>query len=230
MRDVRRRFLKMAGAAGLSGVGMAVGGTARGGGSEEDWRPISEQLMLEHGIVHRMLLVFDEIADRLESGDELPSAVNASANIVDEFIESYHEELEEKLIFPALEQAGEHSGMVDELRRQHEVGRELARQGYYLLGQGQLTDAGRRGKLVSTFRDYARMYRAHAAWEDTVAFADLRNVMDKENFREVSRKLKGIRADKLGEDGVENSLGRLQRVERALGIANLSSYVGRISA
>ncbi|MEF8787975.1 MAG: hemerythrin domain-containing protein [Planctomycetota bacterium] len=233
MRDVRRRFLKMAGAAGLSGLSAAVGGSARAGSSGEEkekWRPASEELMLEHGVVHRMLLVFDEMADWIEAGDQLPSAVNDSAAIVDEFIENYHEELEEQLIFPALEGAGEHTSMVEQLRRQHEIGRELAGQGYYLLGQGQISDAGTRGRLVSTFRDYARMYRAHAAWEDTVAFAGLREVMGKETFREVSRNIDSIRAEKLGEDGIQNALGRLRSIEQALGIGNLASYIGRIGA
>ena len=232
MRNLRRRFLKAAGAAGLSGLGMAVGsGTVRAGSEEDEeaWKPASEELMLEHGVVHRMLLVFDETADRVEAGEELPPAVNDSAAIVDQFIENYHEELEEKLIFPALQQAGVHERMVDELRRQHEAGRELAHQAYYLLGQGQITKAATRGRLVNAFRSYARMYRAHAAWEDTVAFAGLRDVMEKEKFREVSRSIESIRAEKLGDETLDSTLERLRRVEQALGIADLSTYIGRIN-
>ena len=229
MRNLRRRFLKVAGAAGLSGLGMAVGdGTARAGSEEETWKPASEELMLEHGVVHRMLLVFDEAADRVESGEGLPSAVNDSAAIVDEFIENYHEELEEQLIFPALEQAGEHATMVEQLRRQHEVGRQLTGQAYNLLGRGQITKAATRGRLVDTMRSYARMYRAHASWEDTVAFAGLRDVMGKEKFREVSRSIESIRAEKLGDRAFQNTLERLSAIEEALGIANLTAYMGSL--
>lgn len=231
MRDLRRRFLKVAGAAGLSGLGRAVGsGTAHAGSEQgqEAPKPASEELMLEHGVVHRMLLVFDEAADRVESGEGLPSAVNDSAAVVDEFIENYHEELEEQLIFPALERAGVHEGMVDELRRQHEVGRQLTGQAYNLLGRGQITKAATRGRLVDTMRTYARMYRAHASWEDTVAFAELRDVMGKEKFREVSSSIESIRAEKLGSGALQSTLDRLRRVEQALGIANLSTYIGRM--
>ena len=224
MKNVRRRFLKVAG---LGGLGAALGrGLARGAEGDSP-TPVSEKLMLEHAVVHRMLLVFDEAADRLEAGEGLPDAVGSSAAIVDQFIENYHEELEEKLIFPALERHEEHGEMVEELRRQHKKGRQLTAQAYQLLGGGDEQEEPTRGRLIDTFRTYTRMYRAHASWEDTTAFSALREVMGADQFRQVSGNIGTVRRDILGTDGLEQTLKRRAGVEKALGIDTLTVYTRR---
>jgi len=67
----------------------------------------SEDLMREHGILNRILLVYEEIAARLRGGREFPPEVLAGgADIIRRFIEDYHEKLEENYLFPRFDKAG----------------------------------------------------------------------------------------------------------------------------
>src|SRR5579859_8274558 len=66
----------------------------------------AEDLMREHGVLRRVMFLYDEAAHRLEQGDKPPlDAIAAGAGIVRKVIEQYHEKLEEKFIFPRMEKA-----------------------------------------------------------------------------------------------------------------------------
>src|SRR5579872_1804970 len=70
----------------------------------EDDVPLTEDLMREHGILNRVLLIYDEIIRRLESNTAFPlSTLENALTIIKSFIEEYHEKLEEEYIFPLFE-------------------------------------------------------------------------------------------------------------------------------
>ncbi len=94
--------------------------------TEEEISPV-EDLMREHGVLDRILLIYDEILwRRLPGGSEFPPEVlSKSADLVRRFIEDYHEKLEEDHLFPRFEQAGKMADLVQVLRTQHRVGRQL---------------------------------------------------------------------------------------------------------
>lgn len=57
--------------------------------------------MREHGVLERVLLIYDEAIRRIDANEDLPpDAVMDSAKIVRSFIEDYHEKLEEDFLFP----------------------------------------------------------------------------------------------------------------------------------
>src|SRR6185503_20947073 len=67
---------------------------------EADVAP-GEDLMREHGVLRRVMFLYDEAAERLEAGQKPPlDALAAGAGIVRKVIEDYHEKLEENFIFP----------------------------------------------------------------------------------------------------------------------------------
>ena len=69
---------------------------------EEEVSP-NEDLMREHGVLKRVLLVYQVVIDRIYSKNDFPpDAVIDSANIIRSFIEDYHEKLEEDYLFPRL--------------------------------------------------------------------------------------------------------------------------------
>ena len=60
-----------------------------------------EDLMREHGVLDRVLLIYEAVMRRFGSGEDFdPAVITDSANIVREFIEDYHEKLEENYVFP----------------------------------------------------------------------------------------------------------------------------------
>ena len=155
MNNPRRRFLRTLGSAGLGTAGLTAAlsaSTETADPTVKEQEPSvlpTEELMMEHGVVHRLLLVYDEMATRLEAGKDLPPEVDDSARVVDEFIESYHEELEEKLVFPVLTGAGMHKHTISELKKQHDRGRDIAANIYYLMGSGGDMEPSRRKKLIT---------------------------------------------------------------------------------
>src|SRR3982751_26877 len=91
--------------------------------TDEEVAP-AEDLMREHGVLRRVMFLYDEAARRLEGNEKAPlDALQSGAGIVRKVIEDYHEKLEENFVFPRMEKAKKLTGLTATLRRQHEAGR-----------------------------------------------------------------------------------------------------------
>lgn len=228
--DRQRRDLLLK--AGVAGVGLLAGSCSSPDmrtdqESDVDRAVLSapEELMRDHGVVQRLGLVYDHLADRLEAGEDIQrdSLLNAS-QLVDEFVAGYHEYLEEKFIFPLVEDHGDFSDLVSVLRRQHLRGRSLSSRCYSLAAGGDLRDETRRGELIDAARSHTLMYRAHAAREDTDLFPALRLLLTAKEFIALREKFSQAREEKLGEASFAKISGRLAEIEKELGIHALSGY------
>src|SRR6266498_1581859 len=89
----------------------------------------TEDLMREHGVLRRALLVYSAAAVKLRSNPAAvaPDALQKTAKLFRAFGEDYHEkQLEEAYIFPAVKKAGgAASPYTDILLVQHQRGREI---------------------------------------------------------------------------------------------------------
>jgi hemerythrin-like domain-containing protein len=189
----------------------------------------TEELMREHGVVHRLMTVYQECADRLARGQETPPGALINAGVVvDDFVESYHEGIEEEYVFPAFYKAERLTELVGVLRRQHLAGRKLVERTIFLAGNSDLLDPAVRRPLVSACRAYARMYRAHAAHEDTVLFPHLRSVLEPGEFTVLGKQLEETEERKLGEAGFAAVVERIAEIERGLGIDQLDTFTAEV--
>lgn len=85
--------------------------------------------MREHGVLNRILLVYDTCKLHLINKESFDLAVlNNSAQIIRIFIEDYHQKLEEDYLFPRFEKVNLLTDMVQVLRSQHNAGRILTDQ------------------------------------------------------------------------------------------------------
>jgi hemerythrin-like domain-containing protein len=90
----------------------------------------TEDLMREHGVLKRVLLVYDEVRRRIAANTEFPPDVVAGgARIIRSFIEEYHEQLEEKHLFPRFRSQHTLVDLVDVLEEQHEH-RKFGQEGF----------------------------------------------------------------------------------------------------
>jgi hypothetical protein len=79
-----------------------------------------EDLMREHGVLKRILLIYGEALRRMDTNEDLPpEPLMESAKIIRAFVEDYHEKLEENYLFPRFKRAGKLVDLVDVLLRQH---------------------------------------------------------------------------------------------------------------
>lgn len=127
----RRSFLRLTGTlatgVALPAISDAVlaAGRNEGKGNEAEVNPV-EGLMREHGVLCRVLLIYEEMISRIDEARGLPAGVVAdSAGIIRRFVEDYHEKLEEEVIFPRLQKAGNLDGVIKVLLEQHQAGRCL---------------------------------------------------------------------------------------------------------
>src|SRR4051812_28088175 len=89
-----------------SGPARGPGGESAGAGKQDEEAEVTpgEDLMQEHGALERILLIYEEAARRIDRSESLDLAVIANAaGIIQRFIEQYHEQSEEKYVFPRLE-------------------------------------------------------------------------------------------------------------------------------
>jgi hemerythrin-like domain-containing protein len=185
---------------------------------EADVTP-GEDLMQEHGVLERILLIYDESARRIEQNDAADtSAVSDAAGIVRRFVEEYHEKNEEKFVFPRLQAAKSEVELVAVLLRQHERGRQLTDEIV------RRADAGPSPELAQLLRSFVRMYRPHAAREDTVLFPAFRRVVGRDAYRELGEQFEDDEHRRFGEHGFEATVAAVAKLETALAIADLAQF------
>jgi hemerythrin-like domain-containing protein len=182
-----------------------------------------EDLMREHGVLRRIVIVYDACVLRLETGQDLsPDAFTRSADIVRRFVEDYHERNEEEQVFPRFERAHAHEPLVRVLREQHQVGRRFTD----LIAATTLrtlSDESASNRLVSTIRQFNHMYEAHAAREDTVLFPDLRKIVSVREYEAMGDQFEDDERQRFGEGGFEEVVSQVAAIERDLGIYDLTT-------
>jgi hemerythrin-like domain-containing protein len=186
-----------------------------------------EDLMREHGVLKRVLLIYREAIRRVDGGQPFPApAVHAGAGIIRRFIEDYHERLEEQYVFPPLVKAGRLTDTVATLRLQHQRGRDLTAR---ILRAGGTTTpdvrAGREG--VAAMTAFIRMYEPHEAREDTVVFPEFRAVVPPKRFGELGEIFEDEEHRRFGANGFANIVDQVAEIEKNLGIYDLAQFTPR---
>jgi hemerythrin-like domain-containing protein len=230
--DERRQFLVGAVAipAGmilptLTIVGEA--GAAVDEGKDEEISP-AEDLMREHGVLNRILLIYDEHLRRLEKKQEFdPGVLAEAAGIVRQFVEEYHEKLEEDFLFPRFRKAGKLVDLVDTLLQQHQAGRRVTQQIQSLAVNGTLKDEGKRMQLSQALQAFNRMYRPHEAREDTVVFPAFRALVSKHQYSALGDDFEKKEDQLFGEDGFFKVVDHVATLEKKLGIYELAQFTPR---
>jgi hemerythrin-like domain-containing protein len=228
----RRSFCLALGASmaslGVVACAAAKGSTSPGGEGAEEGHGAEvtpgEDLMQEHGVLERVLLVYEEVAARLETAKPFdPTLLVTSADIVHRFVAEYHEKLEETFVFPRLERAGKEVQLVATLKDQHQKGRTLTDE----IRSSAAAAAGDGARLAGLLRSYVRMYRPHAAREETVLFPAFRKTLDRDGYHELGEQFEDREHSLFGEGGFEEMVAQVSKVEVALDIHDLARFSPR---
>ncbi len=224
----RREFLRTAKGAGTGLLIVSLAGaepqSKKPEPAEEEVAP-AEDLMREHGVLNRILLIYEEGLRRLDARQDLPpKALAGAAGIIRRFIEDYHEKLEEESLFPRFEKARKLVDLVAVLRAQHEAGRRLTADIQSIASRGKVTADADRGKLSTSLRLFVRMYRPHEAREDTVLFPAFRKIVDKKEYEGLGEAFEKKEQQLFGKDGFERIVVEVAELERQLGIYELAWF------
>lgn len=187
--------------------------------------PPTEDLMREHGVLNRLLLIYEEGIRRIWAGDRIPpGTLHDAAQLMRGFVEDYHERLEERWLFPRFRNAGQLVDLVDTLFAQHQRGRQLTDVILYLSTPAQLANPERRMGLAQTCGLYVRMYRPHEAREDTVLFPKLRQLVTPQEFAALGEQFEREERKRFGEEGFERVVDAVATIEKRLGIYHLAQF------
>jgi hemerythrin-like domain-containing protein len=212
MNAQRRQVLR------VLGTGALVSAVAAPDG-EAQVTP-GEDLMQEHGVLQRLLLIYSEVARAIETGEPVDLAATASAaRIVSRFVEDYHERNEEKFVFPELLKRNTLVPLVELLKVQHVRGRMVTAEILRLSTKGQGGLA-----LMQSLRSFERMYRPHAAREDTVVFPAFRGALGRYAYAELGERMEAEERRVLGDRGFERTVNEVAKIEAALRIDDLAQF------
>jgi hemerythrin-like domain-containing protein len=229
---VRRRFLKDAVEVGGAVLVAAAGFRASAAERKEAEEEVSptEDLMREHGVLRRILLVYGEVIRRVDAGNPVDAEpVAKAAAIIRAFIEDYHEKDEEDFIFPRFKKAGKLTGLVDVLLQQHQAGRTLTAQIQRLATSAALKQPESRAEMAQTMRLFKRMYEPHAAREDTVLFPAFAQLLSEKELHALmdtfEQKEKAL---PLGD--FEKMVTEVMAIEKSLGLNDLAKFTPKLGA
>lgn len=189
----------------------------------------TEDLMQEHGVLRRLLLIYDDLARRLQRGQEFPlDVLKEATGLIRRFVEDYHEKDEEEYLFTRFEKAGKMVELVKVLYQQHQAGRQLTVHLQGLLAPDLLSQPMARLQAASDLSAFTRMYRPHAAREDTVLYPAFRSVIPPEEFMALGESFEDKEEKLFGKDGFEKIVGQVADLERKLGIYELAQFTPKV--
>lgn len=231
MMQQNRRAALMSFVGTAVGAGVLLTGCARRDKEEEGEEggevTANEDLMREHGVLRRILIVYREVAPQIarNAAGLDATALAQAATLFHAFGEEYHERLlEEQHIFPAVRKAGgEAADLVDTLLAQHQRGRAITdfvidrtRSGRIAPGDGEA--------LAKAMTAFCRMYEAHTAREDTVIFPAFKRSIGQKRYRELGEQFEEIEHKQFGGDGFDIALDKVKAIEQALGLSDLAMF------
>ena len=184
----------------------------------------NEDLMREHGVLNRILLIYDEGMRRIQAKEKFdPAVITKSAGLIKSFIEDYHEKLEEDHIFPRFEQSGKLIELTVNLRAQHAMGRRVTE------AIVAAVQAGDMQALNSNLAAFNRMYRPHEAREDTVLFPALHGLVSKHEYDAMGEEFERIERKTFGGDGFDMAVDKVAELEKQFDIYDISQFTPSVS-
>jgi hemerythrin-like domain-containing protein len=216
----------------LAGAGLVLASCTKhdaesGKGEGDDFVTANEDLMREHGVLRRILILSREVAPKLvASSMAVDGAALADATaLFQTFGERYHEQMiEEDHIFPIVRKAGgDAAGQIDALLAQHARDREITAYVRDRTKSGRIATADAE-PLARTLTGFARMYEPHAAREDTIAFPAFKKAVGRAGYDELGDKFEDIERRTFGGDGFDMAIEEIATIEHRLGLADLSLF------
>ena len=215
--------LKLVIVSGIGSVALLSGCKAN---NEEKEKKVSppEDLMQEHGLLNRILLIYDHCKIHLLEKQSFDvDTLLHSAVIIRSFVEEYHEKQEENYLFPRFEKANQLTDLVQTLRLQHKAGRKITEQIMQFCKIKKLT-SNEHQKLIQLLSDFTIMYRPHEAREDTVLFPAFRKLVSQHEYDSLGEEFEANEHKHFGEDGFETMVEKVTIIEKQLGIYELAQF------
>jgi hemerythrin-like domain-containing protein len=225
----RKDFIKtgLIAIAGVATLNVLPGCKDKEEGEEKEVSP-PEDLMQEHGLLNRVLLIYDTCKIHLLNKESFPiEVITSAAGIIRTFVEDYHEKQEENYLFPRFEKANQLTDLVQTLRQQHKAGRIVTDQITQITKTRSLADTEIQ-KLIELLTAFNTMYRPHEAREDTVLFPAFRKLVSQHEYDSLGEEFEDNEHKLFGEGGFETMVEKVASLEKSLGIYELTQFTPKL--
>lgn len=191
---------------------------------EVRYSPI-EDLMEEHSILRRALLIYEECIRRMNINEDFdPDLLVQTTNVIKVIIIFHHALLEHEYIFPRYREADKYAEMADILTEQHGRVGEQEELILKYANRDSINNPEEKEILINALKKSIRVFRPHIDREDTEMFPEFKTVVTAHEYYELGKKFKEIEYQKWGENGHKQMVDRIIHVEKALGINDLDSF------
>lgn len=196
-------------------------------GEEQKVSP-PEDLMQEHGLLNRVLLIYDTCRIHLIKKENFPKeAISNAAGIIRTFVEDYHEKQEENYLFPRFQKANQLTDLVQVLLQQHQAGRRITDQILQLTKSTAKTDSENQ-ELIKQLTIFNSMYRPHEAREDTILFPAFRKIVSTHEYDSLGEEFENNEHKLFGKDGFDTMVNKVADIEKTLNIYELAQFTPKI--
>lgn len=133
----------------------------------------TEELMEEHLAIKAMLAIMENIADRLDSGEQIdPEKLKQIPEFIHVYADSCHHAKEEGLLFKELEAAGmpAEGGPLTVMLQEHEMGRVFVVRLADAIDRFKRGDAGAGAEVAENMRNYIGLLGLHMDKEDQILY------------------------------------------------------------
>ncbi|MEQ8196611.1 MAG: hemerythrin domain-containing protein [Clostridiaceae bacterium] len=189
----------------------------------------TEDLMREHGVMHRVLLIYKDLLKYLK-GQKANNNLNIyaiiynTAAIEKQFIEEYHQKLEEQYVFPKFINDPKFGSLINTLKIQHNAASTITERILYISSMKNFCPFEDILQLIKLMSQYINMYEPHSAREDTVIFPAFHEMVPPEEFKKLGERFEEIEEQNFGRDGFHHIVNEVAKVEKVLGIYNLAQF------
>lgn len=184
----------------------------------------NEDLMREHGLLSRLLLIYKDAIVRINNNAELPNLPLYDATmIIRKFIQDYHEMLEEDYLFKRFEKNHIETQLVDTLHKQHDKGREVVDK-ILSLTKNNVKSAKDKQALLDRMQAFIRMYEPHAAREDTILYPAFKKLISKDEYYDLGEEFEKREEKLFGKDGYYQMIDQVAGIEKLYGIYELDQF------
>lgn len=221
----RRTFIRLGAACSIA---LALPAHGRDAAKPRPAETVSapEDLMREHAVLDRVMLVWEGGLRRLNHGEDIdPAVFGRAAEIVQAFTHDYHEKAEEETIFPVFRKAGRMVDLVNVLAAQHAAGRKLTDRIAAAAPNARVRD--RREAMGQDIQAFVAMYRPHEAREATDLFPTLRQLVTDAEYWAIAETLEKRERQVFGADGFEKVVKKVAEIEALIGIRDIDVFTPR---
>ena len=145
---------------------------------------VIEDLSAEHGLLNRCMLIYDKCIELLQNDIYVSHKIpHLTALIIRTFIEDHHEKTEETHIFPIV--LPHNPALIKTLIEQHKTGRTMTSHILNYTDNSSIFSKNKQS-VCQHMMEFNRLYRRHAAYEDTVIFKQFKKLLSSTEYVKLS--------------------------------------------